>query len=283
MVKLLPYIEQQAITSMIESGGTAASVNGTTNYPAGRPAVTYDNNYKPWATQLAVRICSSVGSAKNNYGEVGYPGTSSYLACNGDSAISWANADPNTTTAMQARGAFKRDVQRTFGDIADGTSNTLAFSEGLISIGARDARSAIAYNTAGAYTPDACLASIDPTNRNIIKNTDGWSSNGANGRRWADAQEWVFTAFHTIQAPNTVSCIASTTNNLTSASIISPSSNHTGGVNAVCLDGSVHFINNSINTGDSSIVVPGDHSGNSSYGVWGAMGSVSGGESVTSF
>ena len=180
------------------------------------------------------------------------------------------------------RGAFKRDFGRNFSAIIDGTSNTLAFSEGLIAQNDRDARSATARST-GSGTPDWCLASVDSNDRNLFKNTGGWSSEGFNGRRWADAHEWVYTAFYTIQAPNTPTCLMWGTN-YRNQTIAPPSSNHTGGVNAACVDGSVHFISNTVGVGDSSYAAWGtSHSGKTHYGVWGAMGSIDGGESDTAF
>ncbi|MDR1960610.1 MAG: DUF1559 domain-containing protein, partial [Planctomycetaceae bacterium] len=69
------------------------------------------------------------------------------------------------------------------------------------------------------------------------------------------------------------------------------SSNHTGGVNALFGDGSVHFVSETINSltngltpavTDSTVIIKSDKEGGTSYwGVWGALGSVSGNESAT--
>jgi prepilin-type processing-associated H-X9-DG protein len=59
----------------------------------------------------------------------------------------------------------------------------------------------------------------------------------------------------------------------------SASSQHTGGVNAALADGSVQFISETIDCGTlTSTTVP-VRGGISPFGVWGAYGSINGGES----
>ncbi|MGL6193953.1 MAG: H-X9-DG-CTERM domain-containing protein [Thermoguttaceae bacterium] len=73
--------------------------------------------------------------------------------------------------------------------------------------------------------------------------------------------------------------------------LVSASSNHTGGVNLSMGDGSVRFMSETVSTGSPpdglTVVPPGgpnnrymDYTGRSLYGVWGALGTRSGGESV---
>ncbi|MDR1383711.1 MAG: DUF1559 domain-containing protein, partial [Planctomycetaceae bacterium] len=67
--------------------------------------------------------------------------------------------------------------------------------------------------------------------------------------------------------------------------IISPSSNHTGGVNCANVDGSVHFVNETINcltSGVAATAARPKKTGISDFGVWGALGTKSGGESNAS-
>ncbi len=61
----------------------------------------------------------------------------------------------------------------------------------------------------------------------------------------------------------------------------SATSNHPGGVLAAFADGSVRFVPNTINTGNLTLPANANSSysaGTSPYGVWGAMGSLAGGE-----
>ncbi|MDR1484645.1 MAG: DUF1559 domain-containing protein [Planctomycetaceae bacterium] len=277
VVYLLPFIEQEPLKAMIDKSGVAASVNGTTNYPY--PAVPYDNNYLPWTQRLSIILCPS--DANKGIGSERYfPAASSYRSCNGDGTMDWNRAIPNDM-GNWARGVFKRDFGYNFDAITDGTSNTLAFSEGRICYPrtSRDARSALARGGHGGNgTPNWCMSALDTNNRQLIKNSNGWVAECFGGRRWADAQEWGYVSFNTIMAPNTVSCLL-WGSDCKYQSIVTASSFHSGGVNVACVDGSVHFINDVIDTGDSSHGAwTTSQTGASKYGVWGALGSIDGGE-----
>jgi hypothetical protein len=78
-----------------------------------------------------------------------------------------------------------------------------------------------------------------------------------------------------------------------SGQIVSTSSNHTGGANHSRADGSVAFVSNSVSTTNTTGVTginvwAADSGGNhpvvpaaSPYGVYGAMGTIAGGEAVS--
>jgi prepilin-type processing-associated H-X9-DG protein len=61
--------------------------------------------------------------------------------------------------------------------------------------------------------------------------------------------------------------------------VLSAGSYHPGGVMGVMADGSVRFINETINTGN--LATAWVAAGPSPYGVWGAMGSIDGGEALS--
>jgi prepilin-type processing-associated H-X9-DG protein len=90
-----------------------------------------------------------------------------------------------------------------------------------------------------------------------------------------------FTGVNTVLGPNSASCKNGNDNNHDRDGIMTMSSQHTGGAQVLLCDGSVRFISDNIDNGNlaAGIVV----SGPSPYGIWGALGSVNGGETVGEF
>ena len=62
--------------------------------------------------------------------------------------------------------------------------------------------------------------------------------------------------------------------------VMPPDSYHPGGVNCLMADGSVRFVSDSVEAGNPAS--PPTEAGMSPFGVWGAMGSKDGGESIKS-
>ena len=81
----------------------------------------------------------------------------------------------------------------------------------------------------------------------------------------------------TVLPPNSGACTSAAGD--VYASIISPSSYHPGGVLGAMADGSVRFLSDLIDSGNLAFADV--TSGPSPYGVWGALGSKSGGEVVS--
>jgi prepilin-type processing-associated H-X9-DG protein len=105
------------------------------------------------------------------------------------------------------------------------------------------------------------------------------------GWRWADAHS-VYTQWHVVLPPNSPSCGNAAEDWL----LVSASSYHPGGVNVAMSDASVRFISETIDTGnltttEAPLAVdparPQDYAGASLRGVWGALGSSRGRETVT--
>src|SRR6185295_18111970 len=73
------------------------------------------------------------------------------------------------------------------------------------------------------------------------------------GSIWCDGQA-ENVAFNTVLPPNAPSCVNDSNGNADSTGgVLSASSNHPAGVNSLFCDGSIHFINQSINCGNTSM------------------------------
>jgi hypothetical protein len=225
--------------------------------------------------------------------------SASYHFCYGDSSDKayWptyvGGALQDTTLQKNNRGAFTAQigVARTIAGITDGTSNTIVFSEvctalnhnydagRLIKGGAAtntDVSSPFVKNptTTAHRTTNVRECWNSATNKTYIAASldtiDVWP-----GRRWSDALPH-FTGFMTCLAPNGPTCA----NNDAGDSVVTASSYHAGGVVVGFGDGSSRFISETIDCGNIATANVVD-SGESQFGVWGALGSINGGESKT--
>jgi prepilin-type processing-associated H-X9-DG protein len=160
--------------------------------------------------------------------------------------------------------------------MTDGSSNTIAVSEkgAGAEAGSRiiHGQSVYPYSTASLLAnPLTCTNTA--LNRKYIA--------GVNIAAFTAADIWPFghpqwSAFTTILPPNSPSCYDVNGNNPSNASgIFSVSSFHPGGVMACMADGSVRFVSETIDCGNYGVAVA---PALPCYGVWGAMGTIAGGE-----
>ncbi|MDR1484001.1 MAG: DUF1559 domain-containing protein [Planctomycetaceae bacterium] len=219
---------------------------------------------------------------------------------------------------INTRGAFPAHPKavRDFNGVNDGLSNTIAFSEHAIGpIGeVRDARVGVyvATVTGGIVTNNNAINTSPSTVLALAPG--GFYPDSVYTFNWDDGnddsagpgtgpQEGVikdagafwgagsprYSGFNTILPPNSPSACS---DNDPSRHIMSPSSYHPGGVVASRLDGSVFFVAETIDCGDLTLPLnTSQHSpqakpnvlytGTSIYGVWGALGSIDGGETIT--
>lgn len=270
-IPLLGFIEQGPMADMVSSGTTLS--NG--NYiPPGGPAGWYGHpEWLPWRVQVPTLLCPS----DTNPGRTGNYGHNSYAFCMGDTL------GPNFNSGnLDTRGMFGNGRHyRRFRDITDGLSNTIAMSERAWPSGNYGMRSANGESWKGVTvldpnilaSPASCLAQA--TGQQIF----GVRYKGRFGSMYSDGQA-ERVAFNTILAPNAISCVGNDNNNADSQSgVLNASSYHTGGVNVVLGDGSVTFVSDSVDTGNTAL--PPILNGPSVYGVWGAMGTIQGRESLS--
>ena len=203
-------------------------------------------------------------------------------------------------TPATKRGAFTPHSWKSFADITDGLSNTLCLAE---SITGRPTDFAAAYNKTYPKISDArrdvaaapdgrdpanmrvwpsvCLLSVNKIDPLKLDSVEPWGERGA---YWFIGKP-LSNGFSTNLPPNSLTC--SFGYSAFGPVIGGVSSFHPGGANTAMMDGSVRFIHDDIDTGD--VFVPKDRlletnqavEGKSTYGVWGALGSINGGESAS--
>jgi prepilin-type processing-associated H-X9-DG protein len=292
-VLLLPFTEQAPLYEMMAAGGTVCDATGAWSYLP-FTADQWDENYIPWKTQISILLCPSDSRARET--APGKIGRRSYRASVGDFSVDWGQAGTAAKNYKDRpyyyRGCFSRVNGRDFAFITDGASNTMLLGEvlngsgnieGVVSSRNKRVRGDIAGRTSTDWTgtPAWCLSS---TVNGQIRSDNNWGSVGFAGYNWGDGNT-VLSAFHSFLPPNSPSCLVGTFNYTPAGQpIISLSSYHSGGANVAFADGSVHFLNNSINYGDPTRDIWQMWFGcgqQSVYGVIGALGTAFGDESVS--
>jgi prepilin-type N-terminal cleavage/methylation domain-containing protein/prepilin-type processing-associated H-X9-DG protein len=259
-IALLPFVEQQGLYDLIVRGDPATPPYG------GAPW----NGHAIWHHQVPGYLCPSDPFPQPTSGQ---NGQNNYAFSQGDSITNILDGTSN-------RGMFAAQHTVNLREVIDGTSNTIAMSERVrasFGIGGHNPAAVregtvITISTI-ATGPGQCLAQVQT---NGLYYVNSGQVKGFFGTLWCDGQS-ERVGFTTVMPPNGPSCnINNNPNADTSGGVFAPSSFHPAGVNVVMVDGSVRYVNDSINTGD--LTRPEVSQGPSPYGVWGAMGSKAGGE-----
>lgn len=261
---MLPYVEQQALYDAM-----------------------IDRNSSPWNGWYSNNKPGSVYQCPSNaIGHEIHRGKVSYCFSAGDSfnagttyvrgVFGW-NSDTPDGNDQYDKGGDGRKFQTTFGAISDGLSNTIFMSELRHSKGENDISRAALDPTPN---PNACKNNYNPSTKQY--NTTIAERGIDRGGRWADGANY-FQGFQTIIPPNGPQCMGANHWHDVTHQLLTAQSYHPAGVNALFGDGSVHFISETINAGDQSFPASDITGGRSPYGVWGALGTKSGGDTVDNF
>jgi hypothetical protein len=260
------------------AGQAAGAVAGAPAYPRLGPCPcnnTEAQRYLPFRPQLQVLACpSDGGSTGTNDPCFNQIGNTSYLFCTGDSSDTGCLGTGNPRGLFGNSGSNKK-----FSDILDGTSNTIVMSEGVVAQSQfkNDLRG---YWRGGITTlnanPSTCMQQKSGTGF-LNGATLGCADIGTRGISWVLGSV-ACQGFNTVFPPNSIACAYRAAHRwaVGCQSVMPPNSYHPGGVNGVMADASVRFISDTIDSGNLTAGAP--TSGQSPYGVWGAMGSRDGGE-----
>jgi prepilin-type processing-associated H-X9-DG protein len=284
-VALLPYLNEEKLAKSIADNEAIPSE------PDSKYLTTQLKGH--WTVILSSLICPAerVGDRRLFYNTAA--GSTNYLVSSGDIPFNWMrNANSPYSDVGVGRGAFQMKQALNIEKITDGTSNTILFSERCLgqrnSTVVKETYYALCWQ-AGKTEPDPTADGKMPLDFSVVyKNiasgkyvrrsiamghpfNQSAAVNNQGGKLWHKSDP-LSTSFSTIYPPNGPSCMS----NFHYA--MAPTSYHLGGVNVCFVDGSVRLVSNHIDVGDLSL--PPVKKGNSPYGIWGILGSASGGETT---
>ena len=283
---LLPYCEQSAVYQEV-----VGLLDGSCDYhlltSGGYEPAIEKYGHQPFGHKIESYVCPSDANANLNLPNK--MARSSYACCVADSVACTAarnEANPDMVHTKR-RGIFVNALlagNTALSAVKDGTSNTMAFSE----IAVTDHSSDDDFNNLTGVGRMGSMYSAQPAACLAYRGADGQLTSAEawaiKGRRWCDAA-CCNTNFCAVLAPNSPSCAGTNANSNGSCQnaifLVSAGSSHSGGVNACMLDGSVRFISETIDCGDTTYVdASTSKRGQSMHGVWGALATPKGGETV---
>jgi len=257
-ISLLPFIDQANLFNTIGSD----------------QRYVWDNNYAPYRTQITLMLCPSDPKSP-----VGNPSNSAEYMPMGQLNYGLSGGDSRSLSSSfrTSRGVFAYQSSYGMRDVTDGLSNTVLLGEFVRPQG--DKRLGHATTSGTGYPASGCKALFVTGTYATVQDI-----NRTLGTRWTDGRS-QYTAVNTILSPNSASCYINDNDGFNTIG-----SRHTGGAQVLMGDGAVRFISENIDTGNlaatgsSNPPAPNADSNTlSPYGVWGSLGSRSGGEPTREF
>jgi len=263
---VLPFIEQNAMYDRMMAQALPSGPGLPYPWVTGTSAFEVE----VWRKDIPSLMCPS-DMPPGNRGES--PSLLSYKACVGDD-YHQNHFRPNDN--RDNRGIFQIQRWRGLNEIVDGLSNTIMLGA-VAGGGAPDDVIGGVALVMQSWNPAACEARLDPITRRLTAPVRA-DFRPTSGRAF-DGRPY-FAGFATLVAPNGPSCHWGEIDG--NEHMGTAASRHPGGVQVTYADGSVSFISESIDAGNQTIDdVEGPGSRISPYGIWGALGSRTGGETVS--
>lgn len=269
---LLPFMEQQnayeAMDAVMQNNRNAGAWHG---------------GLQALQLKLPMFVCPSDGDSTIN----GQAAKTNYMFSRGDSGWdhnpAWTGSGSRGLRGMFSSTHATRGLGfKSIRDVTDGLSNTIAMSEKITAkdgaTSVLDGATTTAVANGGRDNPSVCVASVN--NQGVYTTLGNGTGARLSGTRAFDGSP-VFTGFTTVIPPNGPSCKNGNDNQHDRDGLFTATSQHTGGVQVLLGDGSVRFISENIDSGD--LTAQPVTSGQSPYGVWGALGSLNGREVVGQF
>ncbi|MDR2705832.1 MAG: DUF1559 domain-containing protein [Planctomycetaceae bacterium] len=252
--------------------------------PASSSYGTWD--YAPFIGKVTVLLCPSDQNSTLD----GFRGIArtNIMVCRGDGMYN-SEYPPEVGGNVTSRSAFNPYLWNGLEIISDGTSNTIAASEAVSSNILDSTEDRQIKGGVSVFTGSMRDTYWQDLQTNCLNRRAGdmFTGNSLDEDRGGlfNLGSAVHTGFHTVFPPNSISCGGAGNTgtfpyNTVFWGVLSANSNHPGGVNALRFDGSVSFVSETINCGNAyGTQTVNQTDGESRYGVWGALGTPSSGES----
>jgi prepilin-type N-terminal cleavage/methylation domain-containing protein/prepilin-type processing-associated H-X9-DG protein len=236
LAQLNPYLEQTNIYNTMDLTQPIYVPPNFTISPANQFAV---------AQLVKLFLCPSdqMRAVSSDYG-VSTIGPTNYAVCVGSGTT---NGGPPFGSPLNSDGMFTAGNGFRITDVTDGSSNTAMMSESLLGAGPQNASGAMPSVPNAVQTVYAYTGFGTPLSDAACAGASQWNVSDLRGFMWASGEMRCasYNHYYTPNAP-IYDCVTNDLTTYTSMAFRAARSRHTGGVNVLLGDGSVHFVSQSV-------------------------------------